>query len=703
MELLFSVLSKEAIVPFAILLVVILVVPTLFKRLRLPGLVGLVCSGVLLGPSGWHLFQSGSPILNLLSDIGLVYLLFITGLEFDLQLFRQQQSRALGFGIVTFILPLFVGAFIGHRLLGFNWNTSILIGSLLASYTLLAYPIISRLGVVNNEAITVTVGATIVNNLGTFLLLAVCLSLPQAGELSMAKLGTILGEIIIYFLIILEGFNWLGQEFFRRSGDDEANKFLFVFLSVFLAAGVAQLLGIEKIIGVFLAGIAVNKVVGEGPVKEKLMSIGSWLFIPIFFVDLGLLISVPGLFAQYRTIELLLLILAGLLVSKFMATVLAKLIYHYNWQETLTMWSLSVPLVGTTLAVAVVGYEAKILPPEVFNMTIALSLITSLLGTWLTNRLAVGVTRLPMPEAARINLFRQNSQTENSNLTIVVPICHPQTQPHLIEMAALLARQVHGKIIPLVIATATSQMDAPQLETTLQHSELLLTKAIAQSQQWAAEAEPLLRIDDAFAPAVTRAAREQQASLIIMGWGKPTGFRGRLFGDEIDSVIWAAHCPVLVSRLMESPKRIQRILVPVENLTDPSFQSIQFAQIIADANQAQVTLLNVCDRRTKSQAIANRRDHLSRLVSNLALANPPEIQIIVHENATQAILQAARLYDLVIFPFHRHHTSPGGLAINDVTTQLAKQLTCSIIILGEPQRQQPTVLTTNIVGSTAKV
>jgi nucleotide-binding universal stress UspA family protein len=236
-------------------------------------------------------------------------------------------------------------------------------------------------------------------------------------------------------------------------------------------------------------------------------------------------------------------------------------------------------------------------------------------------------------------------------------------------------------------------MDAPQLEKALQHSELLLAKATTQSQQWGANAVPLLRIDDAFAPAITRAAREQQANLIIMGWAKRTGFRARLFGNVIDSVIWAAHCPVLVSRLMESPRRIQRILVPVENLTSASFQPVHFAHKIADANQAQVTLLSVCDRRSNSQAIAGRREHLAGLVANFALANPPEIQIIVHENITQAILQAARLYDLVVLPFNRNRTSPGGLAMNDVTTQLANQLTCSIIILGEPHGQQNTVST----------
>ncbi len=182
-------------------------------------------------------------------------------------------------------------------------------------------------------------------------------------------------------------------------------------------------------------------------------------------------------------------------------------------------------------------------------------------------------------------------------------------------------------------------------------------------------------------------AREKKANLIVMGWGKRTGLKARLFGNVIDGVLWASHCPVAVTRLVESPSKIQRILVPVENLTAPILQPLQFATLLGESNQAQVTVLNVCDRRTSSSKISHRRSQLSLLVSKLGLSNPPEVQIIAHENVAMAILQAARLYDLVVLPFIRNRTIPGGLAISDVTTQLASQLTCSIVMLGEPSQR----------------
>ncbi len=688
-----QVLGKEPIVPFAILLVVILVIPIMFERLRLPGLVGLVFSGLVLGPSGWNLFQSDSPMINLLSDIGLIFLLFVAGLEVDLEKFRRRKSRAFGFASLTFSVPLVMGTLVG-LIVGYGWNTSILIGSLFASYTLLAYPIISRLGVLNNEAVSVTIGATIFTDIGAVLVLAVCIAIAHAEVFSFAKLLTLVGWLTIYSVAVVTGFDWAGKEFFKRSGDDEGNKFLFVLLSVFLAAVGAQLIGVEKIVGAFLAGLAVNEAVGEGPVKEKVVFIGSVLFIPLFFINLGLLINLPAFVNNLDTLKLTLLMIVGLIVSKLIAALLTKLIYRYSWQEMLTMWSLSLPQVATTLAATLVGYRAGLLPLAVLHSVIVLMLVTSTLGPFITSRIAVGLNSLPA-ENPLPSLPDQNAPQTNSAFTIVVPVYNPQTQQYLIEMAALLARQSQGKIIPLAIANAAAQMDAPQLEASLQRSERLLTKATAQSRALGVAAEPLLRIDDAFAQGISRAAREQKANLIVMGWGKRTGLRARLFGNVIDGVLWASHCPVAVTRLVESPKKIQRILVPVEHLTAPTLQPVQFAQILAEANQSHITVLNVCDRRTSSSKIAWRRSHLSLLVSKLALANPPEIQIIAHENVAQAILQAARLYDLVVLPFIRNRTSPGGLAISDVTTQLARQLTCSIVILGEPQRSQ----TTNVVIS----
>ncbi len=683
----------EAIFPCVILLTVILVVPILFERLRLPGLVGLVCAGVVLGSSGWNVIETQSAWLKLLSDVGLVYLMFIAGLEADIEMFRRRKIRSLGLGCLSFSFPLLFGTFLG-RVFEFDWNAAILIGAIFASHTLLVYPTINRLGMLNNEAVNAGVGATIFTDIGTLLILAVCVT-SNSGGFGFVKLFAVLSSLLIYAIIVLLGFDWAGKEFFRRSGDDEGNQLLFVLLAVFLAALVAQLMGIQEIIAAFLVGLAVNDTLGSGPVKEKVVFLGSAVFIPIFFVNLGLQLKLSLFTSSINTIWLTLSVVLSVIFSKFIAAFVAKLIYRYNWRETLTIWSLTIPQVSATLAATLVGYQLGLLNAEIFNSAIVLMLVTTTIGPTITSRLAMGLTAsCPQIQESTTTPYPAPRETDNP-FTIVVPIHNPQTQQYLMEMAALLVRQNNGTIIPLAIATATAQLDAPQMEASLQRSQRLLAKAITLSRMLDVEAKPLLRIDDAFAPGITRAAREQHANLIVMGWGKRTGLKARLFGNVIDSVLWSSHCPVAVARLVESPHKIQRILVPMENLTAPTLQPVKFAQILAEAKGAQVTVLNVCERRTSSSKIAWRRSQLSELVSQLNLINPPEIQIIAHENVAQAILQAARLYDLVVLPFIRTHSSAGGLAISDVTNQLANQLTCSIVMLGEPQGSQAVVLPTS--------
>lgn len=677
---------KEPIVPFAVLLVVILAVPTLFERLRLPGLVGLLAAGVLLGPNGLQLLNTKSETMSLLSDIGLVYLMFVAGLEVDMEQFRRTKNRSIGFGSFTFAIPLIMGTVVG-RLFNFDWNASILIGSLFASHTLLAYPIVRRLGVVNNEAVVVTIGATIFTDIGALLVLAVCVAISK-GEFSAVRLAILLGLLAIYTAAVLFGFDWLGKEFFRRSKDDQGNQFLFVLFSLFLAAVGAQLIGVEKIIGAFLAGLAVNDVVGQGPVKEKVEFVGSVLFIPIFFVDLGLLVDLPAFVKSISTIWLTAAIVVGLIVSKFLAAFLAKLVYRYNFPEMMTMWSLSMPQVGATLAATLVGYRAGILNEGVLNSVIVLMLVTSTLGPILTAAFA------PQLESSATVLPDDTTPMEGIPLvsqkkgefTVVVPVYNPQTQQYLMEMATLLARHEGGRIVPLAIARAHAQMDSPEMNKALQNSQLLLDQAKELSRELGVEASPQLRIEYDVAQGISHASRELNASLIVLGLSGRLGFTARLLGNVTNSVLWTSHCLVAVARLLDSPLSIQRILVPVENVTTSAIRPVKFAQILAEVNQAQITLLHVCDPRISQSKMAWTRSQLELMVSKITPKSLPiEIQIEPHENVTNAILKAAQAHDLVILRSLRRRIGTDGFAISEVTTPVVQQLTCSVVLLGEPQ------------------
>jgi Kef-type K+ transport system membrane component KefB/nucleotide-binding universal stress UspA family protein len=649
-------------------------------------------AGVVLGQNGLKLLDTDSDTIKLLSEIGKLYLMFVAGLEIDLEQFRRTKNRSIGFGTLTFLVPLIAGIAVG-RLFNFSWNSSFLIGSLLASHTLLAYPIVSRLGVVANEAVTVTIGATIFTDTGALLVLAICVGI-HGGEFSALSLVTLLGGLAIYSAVVLFGFDWAGKQFFKRSGDEESNQFLFILLALFLASVGAQVIGVEKIVGAFLAGLAVNDVLGRSPVKEKIEFIGSVLFIPCFFVDMGLLIDIPAFIKTLSSIWLTVAIVVALIGSKFLAAFFAKLLYRYNTAELLTMWSLSLPQVAATLAATLVAYQSlnpageRLISEGVLNSVIVLMLVTAILGPVITARVApslqVSQTDVETDYLSTWWDSEEEILEQTDNLfTVVVPIYNPQTQRDLIELAALLARHEHGQIVPLAITKAHVNMDDPELITALDRSKKRLQLAREISQEFEVEVSPVIRIDDDIALGISRTSREQNASLVIMGWSRTTGLRARLFGSVIDSVFWSSHCPVAVTRLLTSPTKIKRILVPIGDLTRQTIGAVRFAQILADTNQAEIVLLHVSNRKTPQSLVDNFVSQLSAITAQSKLQVNTNIQTIRGDYIARVIIEQAQAFDLVVLRSVRYRTA-GGLSVSEVTTQVIKELKGSIVLLGEP-------------------
>ena len=693
MESLVAVFRDEPISSFALLLAVSLMVPPLFERFHLPGVLGLLAAGVLLGPNSLHLLTAESPIMHLLADVGLLYLMFVAGLEIDLAQLRQVKTRSAGFGALTFAVPLLTGILVG-RCFQFDWNASILLGSLLASHSLMTYPLVRRLGVVANEAVTVTIGATICTDIGALIVLAICVGV-NAGGFSLTKLMSLLVLLTVYTIVVLLGIDRLGRDFFRRSGGDEGSQFLFVLLAVFVAALGAQMIGVEKIVGAFLSGLAVNDVVGDGPVKEKVVFVGSVLFIPIFFVNIGLLINLSALVSSLRSVGLAIAILTALLGSKFLAALLAKLSFGYSRQEMLTMWGMSIPQVATTLAAALVGNRVGMLSDNVLNSIVVLMLVTATLGPLLVSRVAVGLpvpeSSLHIPDQDDFPALKGTTPAKYSDLldeadpifTVVVPIYNPRTEQYLIALAALLAQQHKGQIVPLAITLARPHMSQQQLTKAILRSKRLLAKAKQYSKDYAVNYAPILRIDDQVALGIYRVGQEQQADLIVMGWSDNTSWRARLLGNPVDSVFGSAPCSVVVARLRQHPESVQTILVPVENFSRRGVRMAAFAKRLTAALPAKVTLLHVL-----SPSLDGSQQHLvkaqmQKLVEQAQLPDDVQIHWVMSHDIVQTILQEAQTFDLVILHSQRQQAVAEGFGFSSMTTQIIKQLNCSLLVIGE--------------------
>lgn len=669
---------REPIATFVLLLAIVLITPPLFERLKLPGLVGLLVAGVLFGGLGW--LRADSETMQLLSEIGKVYLMFVAGLEIDLAQFQRTRDRALSFGFLTFAIPMLGGIAVG-LLFNFGWLAAVLIGSLLASHTLLAYPIIQRLGVVNDEAITVTVGATIFTDIGALLVLAICLGINQ-GDFTLFKLGVLLGALALYTIAVLSGLKRFGRFFFRKTGQDEGNQFLFVMLSVFLCAVVAQLIGVENIIGAFLAGLAINSVIGEGPVKEKTEFLGSVLFIPMFFVNMGLLLDLRAFGSILAFIELPLVIVGILLLTKLLAALGTKQLFGYSWPQLWCMWSLSIPQVAATLAAALVGYEAGIINIQVFNSVILLMLVTSILGPLVTVRYA---RRL----AAQTTLdqgitFDWLPPEVPASFSVVVPVYNPRTEQYLIELAALIAQHEQGRVVPLAIAHP--QMDTTQLDQSLAHCRHRLQAAEMINETFGAPLTPRLRIDNNVAQAIHYVSREEEANVIVLGT-RPSPRSSYALGGIQDDVMAISHCLVVIARLLKSPTRFQDILLPIESPSPAALRVLRLAQVLAIANRGKITLLHVCSPRVSDLERSQIREQLEQLVAHLpAAACRIQIQVVAGETPASVIAQAAERFDLVVLRSQRHRV---GMSIQHHTSRLLEKLSSSVIWVSEPTCSRP--------------
>jgi Kef-type K+ transport system membrane component KefB len=377
------------LVRFAIVLAIFLFVPPLCSRLRIPPGVGLLMAGVALGPSGLRTLPDAAPVAMFFAEIGKLLLMFFAGLEIDLSQFQRTGKRSLVFGSLTFSIPFVVGIGVG-LLAGYAWLSAVLIGSLIASHTLLGFPIVQRMKLVTDEAVAVTIGGTVFTDLTALLVLSVCLPIHSAG-FSISGFAVQVGEMMAYILLVFIGLSALGRWLIERVGDSKKKQVTLILLIIALAGFGAEAIHLEPIIGAFLAGLAINRALRHSEAKEQLEFLGNTLFIPMFFVSIGFLIDVSVfLHTLVARIGLVVGIVGGLIAAKYLAARLTQRVFAYSRGQGRLIWSLSLPQVAATLAPALVAFETKnaegvrLIDEPALNTVLVLVVVTSVLGPVLT-------------------------------------------------------------------------------------------------------------------------------------------------------------------------------------------------------------------------------------------------------------------------------------------------------------------------------
>jgi Kef-type K+ transport system membrane component KefB len=390
---------------FSIIFGLIVVLPKLAERVKLPGVVGLIVGGILMGPDILGLVNPQGTTFKLFNELGKLLLMFFAGFEINLHDFKQAGKKATGFGFLTFAVPMIVGTSVGI-ILGLNWNSAVLIGSLMASHTLLGLPVIKEFGLIKNEAVVVTVGATIFTDISSMLVLAICLSIHSTG-FSGSHLGISLLELALYVPIVVFGLSWVAKKLFTLTHSEEL-RLAILLLVVAVASVLAEVIELEGIVGAFLAGIAVNRALGEEHSSGKtLATVSHALFIPVFLLGTGFLVNFRVFVDTIiNHVDLVLMVVGGLILAKFLAAWIAGKIFKFEKNKTMLMWSLSLPQVAATLAATMVAYDTlndkgeRLLSETMLNGVVVLVVVTSILGPILTRKFGAPMSTIEKPGAA---------------------------------------------------------------------------------------------------------------------------------------------------------------------------------------------------------------------------------------------------------------------------------------------------------------
>ncbi|MCL6523903.1 MAG: cation:proton antiporter [Thermoflavifilum sp.] len=519
---------RDPVLVFCIVLFVILLAPLLMKKLNIPGIIGLILAGIALGHHGFgilegDLLEKGNSI-NLFGTVGLLYIMFLAGLELNLNEFKKNQHKSILFGAFTFLFPFVIGLVVCTHLLHLNLISSILVSSMFSTHTLLAYPIASRLRLTSNEAVAIAVGATIITDTLVLLILAVITGFTEGsiGLFFWMKLGI---SIVLFVLVIFFSFPRVGRWFFRNIPDDEISHYLFVLGMVFLAGFLAELAGIDAIIGAFMAGLALNRLIPHtSPLMNRLEFVGNALFIPFFLIGVGMLVDVRILFQGWGAWLVAILLTLSAFVGKYLAAFFTQKIFHYDRHQRGVIFGLTSAHAAATLAVILTGYKIGLVDDQILNGTIILILLTCMVASFATERSG---KKLAVTEAQRA------PELEDSREVLMVAISNPQTIQRLIDFSLMLKSTTQQQ--PVFALSVVKDNDRATEEVLMRNR--MLEDAVKHAAATNHQVQVVTRIDLNTVSGIARATKELMVTDLILGWSSKKRTLEWIVGDTIGSLV----------------------------------------------------------------------------------------------------------------------------------------------------------------------
>ena len=569
----FTLPLADPVLKFLLILLIILAAPLLLNKLRIPHLLGLIIAGAIIGPHGFNLVLRDSSII-LSGTAGLLYIMFLAGLEIDMADFKRNSTKSLAFGMYTFLIPMILGTVVGIWVLRFNILTSVLLASMFASHTLIAYPIISKLGISKNKAVSITVGGTMITDTLALLVLTIIVGMAtgQVNDMFWIRLGV---SILIFALIVLFGFPFIGRWFFKHVHDN-ISQYIFVLVMVFLGSFLAQVAGMEAIIGAFLSGLALNRLIPQSsPLMNRVEFVGNAIFIPFFLLGVGMLIDYRTFFTSFETIKVGLIMIIVATAAKYIAAWMTQKTFHLSTDQRSVIFGLSNAQAAATLAAVMVGYNVitgtdangepiRLLNESVLNGTILMILVTCTIASFAAQKGAHNI-------AAQDISDKEENKKESEH--ILIPVSNEETVEELVNLSLAIKspQNKNGLFALKVIDNHHSD------EKALKQSRRVLQTAVNTAAATDTRMKDLLRYDLSVSNAIASVVKEREITDLVVGLHKDIDIPAAFLGHIVESVLAESSVSTFIYKPAQPISTVRRHLIIIPELAE---KEIGFNQII---------------------------------------------------------------------------------------------------------------------------
>ena len=569
----FTLPLADPVLKFLLILLIILAAPLLLNKLRIPHLLGLIIAGAIIGPHGFNLVLRDSSII-LSGTAGLLYIMFLAGLEIDMADFKRNSTKSLAFGMYTFLIPMILGTVVGIWILRFNVLTSVLLASMFASHTLIAYPIISKLGISKNKAVSITVGGTMITDTLALLVLTIIVGMAtgQVNDMFWIRLGV---SILIFALIVLFGFPFIGRWFFKHVHDN-ISQYIFVLVMVFLGSFLAQVAGMEAIIGAFLSGLALNRLIPQSsPLMNRVEFVGNAIFIPFFLLGVGMLIDYRTFFTSFETIKVGLIMIIVATAAKYIAAWMTQKTFHLSTDQRSVIFGLSNAQAAATLAAVMVGYNVitgtdangepiRLLNESVLNGTILMILVTCTIASFAAQKGAHNI-------AAQDISDKEENKKESEH--ILIPVSNEETVEELVNLSLAIKspQNKNGLFALKVIDNHHSD------EKALKQSRRVLQTAVNTAGATDTRMKDLLRYDLSISNAIASVVKEREITDLVVGLHKEKDIPAAFLGHIVESVLAESSVSTFIYKPAQPISTVRRHLIIIPELAE---KEIGFNQII---------------------------------------------------------------------------------------------------------------------------